>query len=322
VVEERTMNLRGVAAIAALATGPFTALGEAAAEPVDLYFDQTPPGETPEVFAPGIISLADRFEQFLLYSPDGQQLLYSVTNADWSSFTIEALRLEDGKWSQPETASFLGAPPDALVACFSYDMQRVFFTSSRPAYPPANIWMALRHGTGWSEPKRMGPPISSDGDEFEVAIAENGTLYFSSSREGGFGDLDVYRAPLVDGDYPAVENLGPAINTAAGDDLPYIAPDESYLLFASNREGTLGERDLYISFHLNGVWTLPLNLGPSINSEGFDIYPFVSADGKYLFFTRRKEWETSEDSDIYWVSAGVIDRLRAVVLREQAGAKD
>jgi hypothetical protein len=321
VVEERTMNLRRVAAIAALSTGPFIALGEAA-EPADLYFGQTPPGDTPLVFAPGIISLDDRFEQFLLYSPDGQQVLYSITNSDWSSFTIEALRLEDGKWTEPETASFLGTPPDALVACFSYDMQRVFFTSSRPAYPPANIWMAERKGTGWSEPAMLGAPISSDGDEFEVAIAENGTLYFSSSRAGGFGDLDVYRAALDDGDYPAVENLGPAINTAAGDDLPYIAADESYLLFASNRDGTLGERDLYISFQLNGAWTAPRNLGPSINSEGFDIYPFVSPDGRYLFFTRRKEWESSEDSDIYWVSAAVIDRLRNVVLREAAGVND
>lgn len=304
------MRVLGLTLIMTLSFISDTASQETGA--ADLYFGQRPPGGIPEVFAPGVISLANRFEQFLIYSPDERQLVFSVTDSSWSSFTLQSLRIENGTWTEPETASFLGSSPDALVAAFSYDMNEVFFTSSRPAYPPANIWMSERHENGWSEPTMLGPPVSSDADEFEVAISENGTLYFSSARNGGFGDLDIYRAPLVDGEYPAIENLGPVINTIAGDDLPHIALDESYLLFASNREGGLGERDLYISFQMDGEWTKPLNLGPSINSEGFDIYPFVSPDGKYLFFTRRKEWTTSEDSDIYWVSTEIVDRLRNV----------
>lgn len=283
----------------------------------DLYFGQTPPGDTPVVFAPGIISLADRFEQFLLYSPDERQLVFSVTNSSWSSFTLKSLRLENGSWTEPETAPFLGGSPDGLVACYSYDMNRVFFTSSRPAYPPANIWMSERNETGWSEPTRLPPPINSDGNEWEVTISNSGTLYFSSVRNDGFGDMDLYRAALVDGEYPESENLGPVINTSAIDDLPYIAPDERYLLFASHREGGLGKADLYISFQIGGEWTDPRNLGPSINSENFDNYPSVSPDGKYLFFTRRDEWRASEDSDIYWVSARIIDRLRKIALAEK-----
>lgn len=281
------------------------------------YFGQTPPGDTPVVFAPGIISLEDRFEQFLLYSPDESMLVFSVTNSDWSSFTLKSLRFLNGTWSQPENAPFLGASADGLVACFSYDMGRAFFTSSRPSYPPCNIWTSTRGQSGWSEPEMLGVPISSERDEFEVAISRDGTLYFSSSRDGGLGDLDIYRAPLVDGKYPKAENLGPPINTGAGDDLPYVAPDESYLIFASNREGGMGKRDLYVSFRTDGKWTRPLNLGRPINSEEFDIYPFVSPDGKHLFFTRRREWTTSEDSDIYWVSSRIINRLRTSAMAER-----
>ena len=284
----------------------------------DLYFGQIRPGDTPVVFAPGIISLEDRFEQFLLYSPNERQLVFSVTNSDWSSFTLMSLRLEKGSWTEPETAPFLGSSADGLVACFSYDMDRVFFTSVRPAYPPANIWMSERKETAWSEPTRLGPPINSDGNEWEVAISKSGTLYFSSARNDGFGDMDLYRARLINGEYSESENLGPAINTSAIDDLPYIAPDESYLVFASNREGGFGKADLYISFQLHGEWSQPMNLGPSINSESFDNYPSVSPDGKYLFFTRRDEWVASEDSDIYWVSARIIDRLRNVALAEKS----
>ncbi len=170
--------------------------------------------------------------------------------------------------------------------------------------------MSERGDAGWSEPSKLGAPVSSDGDEWEVAIAGNGTLYFSSSREGGLGDMDMYRARRVDGGYPTAENLGPPINTSSGDDLPYIAPDESYLIFASDRPGGLGYRDLYISFQIDGAWTDAHNLGRPINSEYWDIYPSVSPDGRYLFFTRRESWQATEDSDIYWVSAGFIDRLR------------
>lgn len=278
-----------------------------------LYFGQPPPGDTPTVFAPGIISREDRFEQFLLYSPDARELMFGVTNSDWSAFYLDVMTFDDGKWSEPVAAPFLGSDTSALTACLSFVGRTAFFTSSRPSYPPADIWMSERVEGGWSEPTKLPAPISSDRDEFEVAISRDGTLYFSSSREGGWGDLDIYRAQLVDGEYPTAENLGPPINTSWGDDLPYIAPDESYLIFASDRPGGLGARDLYISFQVDGAWNEAVNLDPPINSEYWDIYPSVSPDGKYLFYTRRTSWQTTEDSDIYWVSAEFIDRLKETV---------
>lgn len=289
----------------------------AASAGIELYFGQEPPGDTPVVFAPGIVSLEGRFEQFLLYAPDGSEVLYSVTDATWSAFTLEVMRYEDGAWTEPARAPFLGASPDALVAAFTRDMSRVFFTSMRPAgRPPCNVWASERRGPEWSEPTIVGPPVSSDGDEFEVAVSANGTLYFSSRRNGGYGGLDLYRARPVDGRYPEIENLGPVVNSAATDDLPWIAPDESYLVFGSDREGGAGKHDLYVTFRRDGGWTAPLGLGPAINTEAFDSYPSVSPDGRYLFFTRRTAWMTEEDSDIYWVGTAVIDRLRAQAFEE------
>jgi Tol biopolymer transport system component len=144
-----------------------------------------------------------------------------------------------------------------------------------------------------------------------VTATRDGTLYFSSDRDGGEGGLDLYRAPRVAGRYPAAYNLGPPVNTGDGDDLPFIAPDESYLIFASDRPGGLGNRDLYVSFRVDGRWTAPRNLGSPINSPAWDIYPSVSPDGRYLFFTRRQGWEPDDDSDIFWVSAAFLPRLRA-----------
>ncbi|MGD8868789.1 MAG: hypothetical protein PVI01_14260, partial [Gemmatimonadales bacterium] len=246
---------------------------------------------------------------------------FGITNSDWSQFFLYSAKLEDGQWTEAVAAPFLGSDSSALTSCLSFDGRRAFFTSSRPSYPPADIWMSERVGAGWSEPAKLPAPVSSDRDEFEVSIARNGTLYFSSSRDGGWGDLDIYRARLVAGEYPAAENLGPPINTSWGDDLPYIAPDESYLIFASDRPGGLGARDLYISFQIDDEWIEAVNLDQPINSEEWDIYPSVSPDGRYLFFTRRTSWETSEDSDIYWVSAAFIDRLRETVRAERGRAR-
>ena len=87
----------------------------------------------------------------------------------------------------------------------------------------------------------------------------------------------------------------------------FIAPDKSYILFDSCRSGGNGNSDLYISFRRpDGSWTEAENLGNTINSEFSEWLPYVTPDGKYLFFSRTVKGET----DLYWVSADAIKDLR------------
>jgi len=98
---------------------------------------------------------------------------------------------------------------------------------------------------------------------------------------------------------------------------PFIAPDESYLIFSSNRPGSLDDHgDLYISFHdiSTDTWSEPVNMGRPINTRGQESSPGLSPDGKYLFFTGPN---AGHQADVFWVSAGIIDRLKAKVVREQ-----
>jgi Tol biopolymer transport system component len=90
---------------------------------------------------------------------------------------------------------------------------------------------------------------------------------------------------------------------------PFIAPDESYLIFCSTRGLPASDQgDLYISFRQpDGNWTEPVSLGEPINSKGLDRFPAVSPDGKYLFFTQRTR---DHDEDVFWVSTNIIERLR------------
>ena len=127
------MRCCGVIGLALLATA-VTTCRELLKSPA-LYFGQAPPGDEPAVFAPGVISLEGRFEQFLLYSPDARELTFGITTSDWSEFFLYSAKLEDERWTEPVVAPFLGGDSSALTSCLSFDRRRAFFTSSRPSYP-------------------------------------------------------------------------------------------------------------------------------------------------------------------------------------------
>ena len=139
-------------------------------------------------------------------------------------------------------------------------------------------------------------------------LAEKGTLYFMSTRPGGQGQADLYRSVWKDGRFGSPENLGSPVNTADYESSPFIAPDESYLLFASDKPGGYGLSDLYVSFrNPDGAWGEPVNLGPTINEKGtVTRRPSVSPDGRFLFFLSGKTGR----GDVYWVNSKVIHRLK------------
>lgn len=93
----------------------------------------------------------------------------------------------------------------------------------------------------------------------------------------------------MNGKYSKPENLGDEIYSKYYDGDPYIAPDESFLIFVSyNRPEGLGDGDLYLSFNQNGRWTPAKNLGAPINSSALDFCPNMSPDGRYFFFTSER----------------------------------
>ena len=143
-------------------------------------------------------------------------------------------------------------------------------------------------------------------------VASNGTLYFLAKAPGGMRhDYGIYRAELINGEYAKPEllprsiNLPPFLNWS-----PFIAPDESYLLFSSNRNsGPDDWGDLYISRRQpDSSWTDPVSLGEPVNTEMQEVFPGLSPDGKYLFFCR---YTPGRKNDVYWVDAASIPALRA-----------
>ena len=276
------------------------------------YFGQAPPGETPVVFAPGIVSLENRFETYPTFSADGMEMFFSVVNADWTKGEIWHTEVKNGVWNKPLKAQFSDDRYVNWESFISPDGRRMFIASNRPPSSTSgmDIWMVERvPDTTWSAPVRLSDSVNSSADDGSACVTSNGTLYFHSNRGGGIGGSELFRSRAVDNSYSRAENLGSVINTGAKESEPYLAPDESYLVFISQiRTGGKGGWDLWICFrNEDGSWTQPINMGAEINTPDDEYGPRVTHDGKYLFFTREDRGKTM---DIYWVSAGVIDGLR------------
>jgi Tol biopolymer transport system component len=283
------------------------------------YLGQMPPGEEPEIFAPGIVSLETRLETYPTFAPDGKTLYFSVVDAAWTEGRILSSRLERGAWTSPEAAPFSDGRYVNWESFLSPDGRRMYFASNRPPSSGMDIWTVERTADGsWSAPVRLPDSVNSAAEDGSPCVTNDGTLYFKSLRGGGTGGSWLYRAMPKDGAYPHVESLGNTIRTISGETEPYVSPDESYLIFTSEtRKGGSGGWDLWATFReTDGTWTEPVQLGPKVNSADDEYGPRVTSDGKYLFFTRERRGKAM---DIYWVRSTVLDGLRP---RSRRGESD
>lgn len=245
------------------------------------------------LLAPGVISTR-HYELNAAETPDGQTLFFTVSSPQrsFNDYTIMMSHKQDGAWGPPSVAPFSGTYGDAdpLVTA---DGKRVYFISTRPTPDDPegrdfDIWYVERSDAGFGEPVNLGAPINTGADEFYVSLTTSGTVYFSTFRKGGIGSMDIFRSELRDGVYQTPQPLPEAVNSPGPEFDPYVAPDESFLIFASLRADSLGSADLYISFNQEGTWTKAINLGPQINSEAFEFCPIVSPDGRRFYYTSEK----------------------------------
>ncbi|ANM30894.1 hypothetical protein ABI59_16905 [Acidobacteria bacterium Mor1] len=273
-----------------------------------LYLQQTPPGQVPEVFAPGKISLANRGEFASVFSADGREFIFGVSGDDRAE--VFSTRLVGDTWSEPR-AVVSHERYSYMDAALSPNEDRMYFISNQPLDGEGepkdpDLWFSTRTEGGWGPPQNAGPVLNSGRPEYYVSFTDEGTLYFTSSRAAEVGDemnFDIHASRAVDGVFQRPARLGDAVNSEGYDGDVFVAPDESYLIFSSGRPGGFGGGDLYVSFRTeDGGWTEAKNMGSTINTDGQDYCPFVTRDGRYFFF--------SSNRDIYWVDASILDTYR------------
>jgi len=273
------------------------------------YLGQEPPGSTPAIFAPGLVSSYEPVHGCVTFSPDGNLAYWSIVDFARRGSRILGMRRANGRWQAPEPASF-GSSFSDDVPFFAPDGRRVYFLSTRPLGEASgagkeNIWYAERAGDEWTPSRPVGPEINSMDLHWQFSVSRNGNLYFASSEGGGKGLNDIYVARRLEGRFSQPENLGDSVNSEFPDFAPLISPDERFLVFSSvDRPDGVGEVDLYISFRSrDGGWTRARNLGRSINTGAGELLSTLSPDGGYLFFTGRREGRKG----VFWVDAGALN---------------
>ena len=304
------------------------------------YLGQKPPGMTAEIFASDIVSTGHA-EKSGFFSPDGKEF-YFLVFGEAAGF-IAVMRLEEKGWTRPQLAPFSGRYYDGEFS-LSPDGNALYFTSNRPLAGTGepedyyNLWVVTRTKTGWSEPSSLVSSINSQNPDLfphSPSVTSDGTLYFYFRTKDEEGNWDIYSSRLVEGRYEKPERLGDEINSDQWEFDPFIAPDESYLIFCSRAPGGYGASDLYISFRKeDGSWTKALNLGDKVNSIRWEFSPCVTPDGKYLFFASNRRFRLPRSnttmtfeakikffdrelnspgnghSDFYWVDAEVLEKLK------------
>jgi hypothetical protein len=301
------------------------------------YLGQTPPGNTPVVFAPGIVSTG-LYTRDMAISKDGSDVYFSVSDA--VATAIFETKLINGKWSEPVVAPFSGQGYFDFEPHISPDGNKFFFLSNRPpagkeAKPGwyyQKIWMMNRTETGWSEPELVSEPVASVGNEFFPSSTDQNVLYFSRGNKSG--QIRIFKSVFENGTYQEPEMLKFDIPETGILFNAFISPKEDYIITcAQGIDSTNADQDYYISFKTtDGKWSKLIKFGPDINPPGDNANSaFVSPDDKYLFFSSlRKDPEGLKvksgtslrsiidsksmpgngSSAIYWVDANIIDELR------------
>lgn len=269
----------------------------------------TPPGDTPVIFAPGLISGKSMEHSPAIFSPDGNEV-YWVSREDQSNggkTNLWVMSRINNRWTKPVNFAPFGESVNWMDPFLSNDGNRLYFSTETEKN--RDIWFIERHGNRWSKPQSISPTINTANGQNQASSTNDGTLYFIDYKWIGENwTCDILRSNLKNGDYLLPETLPSSVNSTSEDWTPYIARDNSYLIFSSLRRSEYG--DLFISFHdiHSDAWSEPISMGEDINTSYQEAFPTVSPDGKYLFFTRYTD--EKNDMDVYWVSAKVIDRLR------------
>ena len=266
------------------------------------YLGQKPPGVTPEIFAPGIVSIDGRFEGTVSFSPDLTEMYFAAENTKEET-SIYFSKREKDTWTLIKRADFTkGRKKEEMHPFVSPDGKRIYFTALDTVFKDEKIWYVNRSGDSWSDAIQLNSPINDD-LVFFANQANNGDLYYFNLSK-----FTTYYAPNMNGKFPEVREVPLEFGHHA-----FVSPLQDYLIVTERSDQGEGRRDndMFVYFKKkDGTWTKPINLGNTINTSLNEKGPRITPDGKYLFFGRDERVIAPGLANIYWVSTEVIEKLR------------
>lgn len=277
------------------------------------YLGMKPPGETPEVFAPGLISTG-KSELMISFSRDGKLCTFFRASYDENISEMNYMFKTKKGWTRPAPIPHLDNKKDGYYI-LSPRGYKLYFASLRPLpgttrkLKQRKLWEMDFTGKTWQKPRLVDFLTTTKNVIGHPSFTDDGTIYFyDESEKYGLDRADIFYARLIKGKYGPRQNPGSGINKDYDECDAFIDPKERYMLYAvKENPACLGDFDIFISYrNPDGTWSDGVSMGAKINTSGREIYPRVSPDGKYVFYASNK----SGNWDIYWCSAAVIEKLK------------
>lgn len=251
----------------------------------------------PHLFAPGVVS-GPANDDAATFTPDGRTVYFFRSNGE--DYDIMVSHFVGKRWSRPTIAPFSGHWRD-LEPVMAPDGSYLIFASSRPVtkggkpldghwggkvHPGrgGNLWRVNREGGGWSNPVRLPDTVNRVDSTFSPAIAADGSLYFMAATAPG-GHFQLYCSHFRNGQYETPQLLPFSAGKYGGAD-PAIAPDQSFIVFSSNRPPTpANDFYVFIAFQRDGHWSQPVPLGPEVNGFSVADELRLGPDGHTLYLS-------------------------------------
>jgi Tol biopolymer transport system component len=218
--------------------------------------------------------------------------------------SVAASRFSD--WSAPvNLGPTVNSPYNDFIPEISKNGLRLYFTSNRPGgHGSTDLWVSRRASTDdpWGPPVNLGPVVNTEYNEGAPHLSRDGhRLFFASRRPGGLGSNDFWMSwrdhTHDDLGWEEPVHLGPAVNSPYFDAGASLRRPEFY--FVSDRPGSLGYKDIYVSrVRGDGTFSPPV-LVTELSSTGDEQRPSIRFDGLEIFFQSYRVGSTSYD---VWVS--------------------
>ncbi|PCH62785.1 MAG: hypothetical protein COC19_02360 [SAR86 cluster bacterium] len=195
-------------------------------------------------------------------SADGNTIYFKsdrlATTSPRNNNDLFVTHKRNGRWTEPEV---IGLPISTLAGdehcpAILQDGKTLCFASRREGgFGGSDIYCSQQDNAGnWMEPVNQGANINTAAEEFHFSQDDNGMVYFTSNRPGGFGGMDIWSAMQKgENQWGAATNLGPQVNTAGADMCPALPPGtDTIAWFSSRSDNSFGSIDIF--------WTQKINI--------------------------------------------------------------
>lgn len=164
----------------------------------------------------------------------------------------------------------------------SSDEETIVFMSELRFYD--GIFFSKKRDGRWLPARNISLEFTSEQPLKPVFLSADGTKLYLQRNDND--DINLYFSIYENGVWSQVQKLNSNINTSSSETFACTSFDGKTLYYTSNRPGGFGGFDLYKSeLDASGDWTSPVNLGSTINSAFDETTPFITEDGKTLYFS-------------------------------------